>query len=225
VPDKKLEPHELLLTTHHPPLTTHPSGNPLQLVLGTGAFAVCFAIFGSVSAMMPQLRVRLILEPIQISVALALPVLLGSLGRIPLGILTDRYGGRIVFIAVLVASILPAVLMGFVEYYWQLLVCGFFVGIALASFSVGVGFVSGGIRPSGKGLCWGFMEPATSANRGRHSALHCWSCSWGMKPGDFGHLPCLHLSGCYCAYFLRKIRRAGARASISATLSARSANA
>ena len=155
VPDEKLEPHELPFTPHHPALTTAHSGNPLQLVLGTGAFAVCFAIFGSVSAMMPQLRVRLTLEAIQISVALAVPALLGSLGRIPLGILTDRYGGRIVFIAVLVASILPAVFIGFVEYYWQLLVCGFFIGIALASFSVGVGFVSGWYPPERQGTVLG----------------------------------------------------------------------
>jgi NNP family nitrate/nitrite transporter-like MFS transporter len=69
--------------------------------------------------------------------------LLGSLGRIPLGILTDRYGGRNVFIAVLILSVIPAVLMGWVSSYLELLVCGFFIGIALASFSVGVGFVSG----------------------------------------------------------------------------------
>src|SRR3954470_5874481 len=69
-------------------------GNRVQLVLGTGAFTVCFAIFGSVSAMMPILKTRMGLDPMQVSVALAMPVLLGSLGRIPLGILTDRRGGR-----------------------------------------------------------------------------------------------------------------------------------
>ena len=83
-------------------------GNVLQLILATGAFAVCFAIFGSVSAMMPFLRERLQLNPLQISIALAVPVLLGSLGRIPLGILADRYGGRVVFIGTLCASIVPA---------------------------------------------------------------------------------------------------------------------
>ena len=130
-------------------------GNTLQLVLGTGAFAVCFAIFGSVSAMMPFLRERLSLSPLQISVALAVPVLLGSLGRIPLGILTDRYGGRMIFIGTLIASIIPAALMGFVTEYWQLFVFGFFIGIALASFSVGVGFVSGWYPPQRQGAALG----------------------------------------------------------------------
>jgi NNP family nitrate/nitrite transporter-like MFS transporter len=132
-----------------PAVAAAPAGNALQLALGTGAFACCFAIFGSVSAMMPLLRGRLLvgarvgLTPIDVSVALAVPVLLGSLGRIPLGMLTDWLGGRAVFLGVLVCSILPAVLMGWVTEYWQLLLCGFFIGIALASFSVGVGFVSG----------------------------------------------------------------------------------
>jgi NNP family nitrate/nitrite transporter-like MFS transporter len=56
---------------------------------------------------------------------------------------------------VLVCSILPAVLMGWVEQYWQLLVCGFFIGIALASFSVGVGFVSGWYPPGRQGFALG----------------------------------------------------------------------
>jgi NNP family nitrate/nitrite transporter-like MFS transporter len=132
-----------------------PAGNALQLVLGTGAFAVCFAIFGSVSAMMPTLRERLRLTPIQVSIALAVPVLLGSLGRIPLGILTDRYGGRAVFLGVLICSIIPAALMGWVEDYEPLLLCGLFIGIALASFSVGVGFVSGWYPPRRQGYALG----------------------------------------------------------------------
>jgi MFS transporter, NNP family, nitrate/nitrite transporter len=119
-----------------------PSGNPVQLLLGTGAFAFCFAVFGSVSAMMPIIRKQLDLSPIQVSVAIAIPVLLGSLGRIPLGILTDRFGGRLIFSIVMACSVVPAMLMGFVSEYWQLVLCGLFIGIALASFSVGVGFVS-----------------------------------------------------------------------------------
>src|SRR5262249_46245545 len=132
-----------------------PAGNALQLTLGTGAFAVCFAIFGSVSAMMPLLRERLKLEPVQVSIALAIPVLLGSLGRIPLGILTDRLGGRVVFISVLICSIVAAVFMGWVDEYWQLIVCGFFLGISLASFSVGVGLVSGWYPPQRQGFALG----------------------------------------------------------------------
>jgi len=124
-------------------------------MLGTGAFAICFAVFGSVSAMMPIMKKMLGLNPIQVSVAIAVPVLLGSLGRIPLGILTDRFGGRVVFSAVMACSVVPAALMGYVSAYWQLLLCGFFIGIALASFSVGVGFVSGWYPPERQGMALG----------------------------------------------------------------------
>lgn len=131
------------------------SGNAWQLTLATGAFAVCFAMFGSISAMLPIVRERLGLSPMQVSIALAVPVLLGSLGRIPLGMLTDRFGGRAVFSVVMICSIVPAVVLGFVETYAGLLVCGFFVGLALASFSVGVGFVSGWYPPQKQGMALG----------------------------------------------------------------------
>ncbi len=134
---------------------TQPSGNRLQLALGTGAFAFCFAVFGSVSAMMPILKKNLNLDPLQVSIAIAIPVLLGSLGRIPLGMLTDRYGGRIIFSIVMACSIVPSILMGWVSEYWQLLACGFFIGIALASFSVGVGFVSGWYEARRQGTALG----------------------------------------------------------------------
>jgi NNP family nitrate/nitrite transporter-like MFS transporter len=132
-----------------------PGGNPLQLALSTGAFAVCFAIFGSVSAMMPILKKQLALNPMQVSLALAVPVLLGSLGRIPLGILTDRYGGRRVYALVMLGSIVPAVAMGFVRSYAGLLACGLFIGLALASFSVGVGLVSRWYPPRRQGAALG----------------------------------------------------------------------
>ncbi|MGN6368657.1 MAG: MFS transporter [Phycisphaerae bacterium] len=130
-------------------------GATLQLSLATGAFAVCFAIFGSVSAMMPVLKKQMGLTPLQVSIAIAIPVLLGSIGRIPLGIFTDRFGGRIVFIAVMFVSILAAFAMGFVGVYWQLVLCGLFLGISLAVFSVGIGFVSGWYPPERQGTALG----------------------------------------------------------------------
>jgi NNP family nitrate/nitrite transporter-like MFS transporter len=135
--------------------TEKPSGNNLQLALATGAFAVCFAIFGSVSAMMPILKKELGLAPMQVSVAVALPVLLGSLGRIPLGMLTDRYGGKLMFALVMAGSMIPVVAMSFVHNYTQLLVAAFGCGLALASFSVGTGFSSRWYPPQKQGFALG----------------------------------------------------------------------
>ena len=134
--------------------STGPSAK-LQLALGTGAFALCFAVFGSLSAMMPILSKQMHLTAVQKSIAVAIPVLLGSLGRIPLGILTDRLGGRRVFTAVMLLSILPAFLMGGVHDYGHLVAYGFLIGIGLASFSVGVGFVSGWYPANRQGFALG----------------------------------------------------------------------
>lgn len=132
-----------------------PEGNTLQLLLATGGFAVCFAIFGSVSAMMPILKKQMELSPIQVSIALALPVILGSLGRIPLGMLTDRFGARLMFALVMAGSIVPIIAMKWVQNYSQLLVAAFFCGLALASFSVGTGFVSRWYPPQKQGFALG----------------------------------------------------------------------
>src|SRR5215467_1565732 len=83
----------------------------LQLVLGTGAFALCFAVFGTVSALMPVFKKQFHLAPVQASIAMAIPVLLGSLGRIPLGLLADRWGGKRVFVWTMVVSVGAALLM------------------------------------------------------------------------------------------------------------------
>ncbi len=131
------------------------SSPKLQLTLATGAFALCFAVFGTMSAMMPLLSKQMHLTSLQKSIAVAVPVLLGSLGRIPLGMLTDRFGGRIVFSVVMVLSIIPAFLMGTAADYTHLLIYGFFIGVALASFSVGVGFVSGWFSAERQGAALG----------------------------------------------------------------------
>src|ERR1051326_5715409 len=129
--------------------------NTMQLILGTGAFALCFAVFGSVSAMMPVLKRQFHLAPVQASIVMAIPVLLGSLERIPLGVLTDRLGGRKVFTWTMAASVMAALLMGTVNTYSQLLIFGFLTGIALASFSVGVAFVSGWYPQEKQGFALG----------------------------------------------------------------------
>lgn len=134
-----------------PPL----GGNPLQLALATVAFAVCFAVFGSVAAMMPLIGEELKLTEAQKGLALALPVLLGSLGRIPLGILTDRVGGRTVFLGCMLGALVPVTLLGWAHDYTLLLIGGFFLGLALAVFPVGVAMAGAWYPPGRQGLALG----------------------------------------------------------------------
>jgi NNP family nitrate/nitrite transporter-like MFS transporter len=134
--------------------------------------------------MMPILSKQMHLTPIQKSIAVAVPVLLGSLGRIPLGMLTDRLGGRSVFMAVMLFSIIPAFLMGGVHDYAHLLAYGFLIGIGLASFSVGVGFVSGWYSAERQGFAIGVYGAGnigqSLAAFGAPVIASAWGFRWGF---------------------------------------------
>ncbi len=113
-----------------------------QLFLATVGFAVAFAIWGLISGLATLLHSELGLSASQVSLMVAIPVLLGSLGRIPMGLLTDRYGGRFMFTALLVFCFLPPLALALNHSYNALLLIGFFMGLAGSSFAIGVAFVS-----------------------------------------------------------------------------------
>ncbi|MBZ5636992.1 MAG: MFS transporter [Acidobacteriia bacterium] len=113
-----------------------------QLALGTISFAICFAAWGLISAFATRFREIYNLSASQTAFLIAAPVLLGSLARIPMGLLTDRWRGRAVFSGLLLFSAIPPLLAPVVSSYSMLLVVGFFLGMAGSSFAVGVGFVS-----------------------------------------------------------------------------------
>src|SRR5450755_4646499 len=114
----------------------------LPLALGTASFAVCFAAWGLIAAFAPRFRETLHLSATQAALLVAVPVLLGSLARLPVGMLADRFGGRLVFSSLMLLVSIPAFLTPMASSYRQLLLGGFFLGLAGSSFSVGVGFVS-----------------------------------------------------------------------------------
>ncbi len=113
-----------------------------HLALGTLSFAVCFAAWGLISAFAPRFRELFGLTGTQTALLVAVPVLLGSLGRLPVGMLADRFGGRAVFTAVMLLVAVPAWLVPQADSYGRLLAVAFFLGIAGSSFPVGVGYVS-----------------------------------------------------------------------------------
>ena len=114
----------------------------LPLTLGTTSFAVCFAAWGLIAAFAPRFRDTFHLSATQAGLMVAVPVLLGSLARLPVGMLADRFGGRLVFSLLMLLCAVPAFLTPMAETYPQLLVGGFFLGLAGSSFAVGVGFIS-----------------------------------------------------------------------------------
>jgi nitrate/nitrite transporter NarK len=113
-----------------------------HLAIGTGAFFLCFAGWGSVAGLATQLRLQFHLGASQTALLVAVPVLLGSLARLPLGILADRLGGRRVFAALMLAAAVPMALLPTARSYSALVGFAFLLGVAGASFAVGVSYVS-----------------------------------------------------------------------------------
>ena len=135
-----------------------PHGRPaLMLALATVGFAVNFWAWALLSPLAPGFKEELGLSGSQQALLVAVPVLVGSLGRIPVGALTDRFGGRIMFPAVSVATIVPVLYLGLAgqQSLATLLVGGFFLGIGGTAFAVGVPFVSAWFPPRRKGLAIG----------------------------------------------------------------------
>jgi MFS transporter, NNP family, nitrate/nitrite transporter len=128
---------------------------PVQLSLATLSFVVCFAAWGLISAFAPRFREALHLTATQSAFLIAVPVILGSLARIPMGMLTDLYGGRIVFTVLMLAAAIPPVWASFATSYSMMLAAAFCLGLAGSSFAVGVGFVSPWYPPQKQGTALG----------------------------------------------------------------------
>ena len=126
-----------------------------NLALGTLAFALCFTAWSLIAPFAKTFKHDLGLNYTQALLLTAVPVVLGALLRIPMGLLTDRYGGRLLFSLLLAASALPAVLFGYAHSYAALIGVGFLLGIAGSSFAVGVPFVSGWYSRERQGFALG----------------------------------------------------------------------
>ena len=125
------------------------------LILSTTGFAITFAIWGMVGALAPKFREMYQLSPMQTSLLIAIPVLLGSIGRLPMGILADKFGGRVIFGSLLIFCLIPAIGVSLTSSYTSLLVWAFFIGFAGTSFSVGVAFASKWFQPDQQGTALG----------------------------------------------------------------------
>ena len=112
------------------------------LLVSTLAFTVCFMTWMMFGVIGIPIKKALNLNATEFGLLTATPVLTGSLIRVPLGIWTDKFGGRIVM-ATLMALTIPAIwLMSYATEYWHFLVIGLFVGLAGGSFSVGTPYVA-----------------------------------------------------------------------------------
>lgn len=132
----------------------------VMLGVATLGFALNFWAWALVSPLGPLFRGsgRLgELSESDVSLMVAVPVIVGSLGRIVVGALTDRFGGRVMFPLVSAATVVPVLFLAFfaLDSYALILVGGFFLGIGGTAFAVGVPFVNAWFPPEKRGLAVG----------------------------------------------------------------------
>ena len=109
-----------------------------QLTLQTLSLVAGFMAWSIISPLMPFISQDVDISPGQISVILAIPVILGSVLRVPFGYLTNIVGAKWVFFWSFIVLLLSIFLLGQAQSPGMLMLSGFFLGIGGAIFSVGV---------------------------------------------------------------------------------------
>lgn len=127
------------------------------LSMSTLSFTVCFAVWVMFSIIGIPIKTGLQLSDTEFGLLAATPILTGSLIRLPLGMWTDTYGGRIVFTLLMLSTIVPIWLISAATAYWHFLVLGLFVGVAGGAFSVGIAYTGRWFSRERKGFAMGIF--------------------------------------------------------------------
>lgn len=155
----------------------------LMLGMATAGFALTFWAWALLSPLAAHFKQTLGLTSFQQALIVAVPVIVGALGRIPVGALTDRYGGRVMFPVISFATIVPVLFLGLVGYHslTALLIGGFFLGLAGTSFAVGVPFVNAWFPAERRGAAIGIfgmgmggtaISALTTVKLTAHASIH-----------------------------------------------------
>ena len=154
------------------------------LTMNTLAFAVNFAVWTMFSIIGIRIKQQLNLNETEFGLLVATPILTGSLVRLPLGILTDRFGGRIVFFIQMILVAIPIYGLAFATQYWQYLTLGLFVGLAGGSFATGIAYTSAWFSKERQGTAMGIFGAgnAGSAITNLVAPLLVVAYGWRMVP-------------------------------------------
>lgn len=112
------------------------------LTVSTLVFTLFFAVWVMFAIVGLPMKKELKLSESEFALLVAIPILMGSLLRIPVGMLTDKLGGRVMMIALLLVTSVPTYLVSRIETYNQALLLALFVGLAGVSFAIGIAWVS-----------------------------------------------------------------------------------
>ncbi len=127
------------------------------LTMNTLAFTACFAVWVMFSIIGIPIKEMLGLNETQFGILAATPILTGAVLRLPLGMMTDKFGGRPVYFGLLISIIAPLWFIGYATSYWQFLVLGLLVGAAGASFSVGIAYTARWFTRERQGFAMGIF--------------------------------------------------------------------
>ncbi|TWI41814.1 NNP family nitrate/nitrite transporter-like MFS transporter [Pseudoduganella flava] len=151
------------------------------LVSSTFSFTVCFAVWMMFAVLGIPVKKMLGLNETEFGLLAAMPVLSGSLVRVPLGIWTDRFGGRIVFFGVMLATVIPVWLIGRATEYWQFLALGLLLGLAGGSFAVGTPYVARWFPKARRGLAMGIFGAGNSGSALTKFVAPAIIAAWGWQ--------------------------------------------
>nr|WP_237533914.1 NarK/NasA family nitrate transporter [Streptomyces sp. SID4920] len=126
------------------------------MIVATVGFTLTFWAWNLIAPMSGEYKDRLDLNSFQQSLLVAVPVLVGSLGRIPVGALTDKYGARLMFPVTSALTILPVLLLiPAKNSYGAMLAVGFLLGVGGTTFAIGIPLVNSWFPPAKRGLALG----------------------------------------------------------------------
>ncbi len=130
-----------------------------NLTLSTVAFTICFAAWMMNGVLITYLVDNSVFSwsTVQLSWLIGLPVLTGAIFRLPLGILTDKYGGRIVYGILLILSAVPMYMVSWCNDFWDFVLAGLGFGFTGTSFAVGIAFTSVWFSSGKQGLALGIF--------------------------------------------------------------------
>src|SRR5699024_9740593 len=110
----------------------------IQLPLQTLNLVVGFMVWVLISSLLPFIREDIAIAPEQIAIVTAVPVVLGSILRIPLGYYANVWGARLTFFISFIVLLVPVYYLSIASSLTDLIIAGTFLGISGAVFSVGV---------------------------------------------------------------------------------------
>jgi MFS transporter, NNP family, nitrate/nitrite transporter len=168
------------------------------------------------------IKAALGLNETEFGILIATPVLTGSLIRLPLGMWTDKFGGRVVFFVLMISTIIPIYLISKCTEYWQFLVTGLFVGVAGGSFTVGIAYCARWFPKNRQGLAMGIFGAGNTgaAITKLVAPLIVVGFGWTMVPQVYAVLMLLMATGFWFFTFSDPLHKTSQAVSICQQLSA-----